>query len=215
MKWNGLAASLATLLLAVPACSETSPSSDVRSAGKFVATLRSTYSQDYAPVETPQQLAQVANLVLVGSLVDTRIGPSVKTAPDVKAGDEHGLLRSFVIDVAVNEVVAGDRSLISGGHAYIEIPRGDVTEDALDAALPGSRVLLFLEDLKDARRPFGVVSPGAGRPEAASHLAPLPQGFIFEQGNGSALGVEDLAAMPAAWGDYPTFDSLVDDVRQG
>lgn len=191
--------------------SDDAPRARMESPEEFVTTLRLMYQQDYDPVDSPQQLAMMADVVLRGQLVDVAIGPSTRTGP---GDDVLGLLETYVLQVRVDEMVKdaspGGPAAVDG-HVFVQIPRGrDMDTSRLDAALPLSPVLLYLDDTANETREFGSVNPQAGHPKASQLFAPFPQGFIFENPvDDSLLGVEDLSAMPATWGTYDSLDDMI------
>ena len=186
----------------------------VQSAGndpsQFVSKVRSYYSADYEPVDSPAELAKMSNLVVRGHLEDISIGPSVKTSAE--ATSERELLDSFVLKVRVAEVLVGRKTLLTDGYVYPEIPRGFVTEAELDATLPSSEVLLFLTDLSKSPPEFGFVDEHAGRPKNAVRLAPFAQGMIFSKGVDAPIGLEDLGEMSAEWSSLRNYGELLDSV---
>lgn len=185
------------------------PQRTAESPAEFTAMLQQMYHGDYTVVDSPALLADQADAVVIGQILDVAVGPSTRTSPD----DElHNLLTSFVLTVAVNDVVKDETGVVTEGFVYVQIPRGNtMTAEPFGAALPRtSSALLYLDDTRDEKYEFGVVDPHAGHPEGTTLTTPYPQGFIFAvPTDGALLGVEDLGAMPTEWQGFTTLEQLV------
>ncbi len=137
---------------------------------------------DYDPFDTPREQTLAADLVVVGRFVAADPGRS-----DVSPGQRRGRLT-----VAVETVIAGDRSAVHDGHVFVELPvRSFDIEPARDS-LPANRVMLFLDSSGDP-----------------SIFAPFVQGVLLETCPGYVSGLESLEHMSPAWREAATFDEFV------
>ncbi len=137
---------------------------------------------DYDPFDTPREQADAADLVVVGRFVTAEPGRS-----DVSPGQQRGQLT-----VAVETVIAGDRTDVQDGHVFVELPmqRADI-KTARDS-LPANRVMLFLTRTGDP-----------------SIFVPFVQGVVLETCPGYLSALDSLESMSAAWRRAATFDEFV------
>lgn len=183
----GTAPILAIALLA--ACA----SSGNGSVSRFVSNLRQVH-YDYTIYESPRELANAAEVIVVGAL------SSVSAGRHIEAIGAHATL-----EVTVDRIVKGSPDLLIEGKVFVEILTTPIaTVEAYRASLPTARVLLFLDDRTDIR---GTGDTGA--PASARIFAPWATGIVFEEGEGFTTGYHDLGSMPDQWQLPASFDELV------
>lgn len=187
---------LGLTVIVVTACSGESPmpSRGEAAAADFATVLRAV-SYDYEPFDSPGDLARAADLVVVGRITGARGGRRLEAGPQA------------TLTVAVEKIIKGSADALTAGTAYVEIPTAAGAEVAdLQAAIPSSRVVLFLADRT------GVPGTGASGTEGARIFTPYPQGVIMEDGQGFIGGIEDLGEMSPQWNAAADFDTFVADL---
>jgi hypothetical protein len=165
---------------------------------QFVGLVRDVH-YDFTVYESPQALANAAEVVVVGSL--TGVAPGRQT---------EGRGSHATLEVLVDQLVKGSAELLTDGKVFVEIRTTPVaTVEAYRAALPTERVLLFLDDRTDI--------PGTGptgAPSGARIFAPWATGIVFESGPGFTVAYEDLGELPEGWQLPASFDDLVLSLKQ-
>ncbi len=137
---------------------------------------------DYEPFDSPGDQAAAADLVVVGRFVAADPGRS-----DDSPGQQRGQLT-----VAVETVIAGDRSAVQDGHVFVELPMQPSDVETARDSLPANRVMLFLTR--------------AGDP---SIFVPFVQGVVLETCPGYLSALDSLESMSAAWRRAATFDEFI------
>ncbi len=137
---------------------------------------------DYDPFDTPRDQAAAADLVVVGRFVAADPGRS-----DDSPGQQRGRLT-----VAVETVIAGDRSAVQDGHVFVELPMQPSDIETARDSLPANRVMLFLDSSGDP-----------------SIFAPFVQGVVLETCPGYVSALDSLEGMSAAWRQAANFDEFV------
>lgn len=199
---NGLV--LAGLLVAGTACGNhgaTSHSSAKASTESFVSILRRLGEGfDYDTHVSPEALGKEATLTVIGtveSVADGRVfgaGPTRDTEP---------VFLNATLTVRVEDVLAGDASLVRDGRVYVELARTKVTPVAsFQSAIPTDhRVVLFLDDYSRGPGTFPLIEKAPSIPAGATVFAPYADGFLIEDSGSGKLvgGYEPLDAQPPAW----------------
>lgn len=183
----------------------------------------SRQAADYTSHANPAALARHADVVVAGRIVDVRPGQEYAEAPG-----EPPAIATSVLDVAVERVVSGDATSLTGGRVYVEVPHpGRVTpveqgtpqpfpHDQYAANVPRTDALFFLEDRTHEPYWETVLNQGAGRPAGAPIMSPYMQGFLIEDSTGRLVGVfDDLATMGRPWSTYRTLEEVEDAATKG
>ncbi len=136
---------------------------------------------DYEPFDSPGDQAAAADLVVVGRFVAADPGRS-----DDSPGQQRGQLT-----VAVETVIAGDRSAVQDGHVLVELPMQPSDIETARDSLPAKRVMLFLTRTGDP-----------------SIFVPFVQGVVLETCPGYLSALDSLESMSAAWRGAATFDEF-------
>lgn len=167
--------------VAAPSTSPTA-SCEPEDLGPFLETIQ-TVIYDYEPFDTPRDLAEAADLVVVGRFVAAESGSGV-------GGGSRG--QRGLLTVAVETVIAGDRSAVQDDYVFVELPmRPSDIETARDS-LPANRVMLFLDSSGDP-----------------SIFAPFVQGVVLENCPGYLSALDSLESMSAAWRQAANFDEFI------
>jgi hypothetical protein len=179
---------------------------------EFIATMRHMVVSDYEPAATPAVLAARVDAVVRGTIVGVEPGQSYAPTPESDA-----VIATSVIEVAVSQVLVGNRSLVFSGSVYIEVPHpayvgtgtsgegeGPVVpfdHAAFAATVPiGVEGAFFLEDRTAEPYWDTIINEGAGRPAGAKITQAFVQGFLIESPDGHLVSVlEPLELMPPAW----------------
>lgn len=179
---------------------------------------------DYDPAPDPGSLAARSDIVVRGAIVSVTQGRSSAPSPELPADTV-----TSVLEVHVDEVLAGDLTLVHEGSVYVEVDHpaligtgkaeseegggGWVPFDLASFAksvpigVPGA---FFLIDVTDRTMSGWVIDTGAGRPEGARILMTHIQGFLLEPQGGLLVSVnEPLDLMPDAWQDLDDMDGVV------
>jgi len=182
-----------------PAGEEPSARPATTDPAEFARLLRSTVEWDYGMVASPEELRDESDLVVVGRLVEALDGRSL-----------NAMTHNVTLVLDVEQVLAGEAALVKDGRVYLEwrtSAGGGVADFA--AALPSSRVLVFLADRSQ------VDTTGASNaPEGALVFGlQSPMGFILDSDGEVLGGYDDLTDAPAAWRGF-TFDEFIEAVRR-
>lgn len=189
----------------------------------FIGVMQNA-SYDYDAAETPADLAKRSDLVVEGVIVAARTGESYSAVKDdLEQGDV-----SSVLEVSVDQILAGDEQLVSGGSVYIRVTSPAYVGDGSGSGEGGAALVPFDSEAFNASVPLGlsgvflltevtslppfefVVNEGAGRPAGVPLFGTSPQGFILEGADGSLIGVkESLDSMPQAWGKLDSISELL------
>ena len=163
----------------------------------FSGLLRAVH-YDYEPVGSPEELRTLADIVVLGRIVDVTQGRTI-----------HGIGSHATLVVDVEEVLAGDAALVFDDLVYVEfVESARATLADFRSRLPEGRLVLFLDDRT------GIESSGpTGRPAETSVFAPFVQGVVLEAGQGYIGGSEDIAPMGPDWTRAKTFDEFVARLR--
>jgi hypothetical protein len=161
----------------------------------FVSLLRSTVQYDYDVHESPQDLRDDSNLVVVGRFASVTQGRTIE-----------GIGPHATLTIDVEQTLVGSAESVVNGQIFLELvtSAGGSVADYRER-LPAGRVLLFLDDRSDIE--------GKG-PTGAPDGAPIfalasPLGLILEDGGQLVGGYEDLGGAPPAWAEETTFDAFV------
>lgn len=145
-----------------------------------------TFSVDYDMVQYPSVAAQLkmAPIVVDGSFDSLAEGESmVETADDVVMKDQ-----TAVAKIRVREVLSGALGG-DGDFVFVQIPMNPTDKyDDLRGSFPvGKRVVAALAPAPDNRGQAGIAyeDRGAGLDEGAELYLPVPQGYFFEDIDGS------------------------------
>jgi hypothetical protein len=190
-------------------------------AAGFVREMRRV-QYDYEPADTPAVLAQWAETVVTGTIVGVKPGPSYADGPDAEPATATSL-----IEVRVERLLAGGRSLVLDGSVYVEVGHpafvGTGVEDgtmvpfdheAFAATDPKASGLFFLADRTNASYSEYVFNAKAGRPPGARFAGAFTQGFLIEDSNGRLVSVRvGLSAMPPAWHHLSSVEDVVAKLR--
>lgn len=180
---------------------------------------------DYQPAATPLDLAREVELVVTGTIVGVQPGQSYAPTPEAEAA-----IATSVLQVKVEQIVAGSPSLVADGNVYIEVPHpayvgsgapgadgeGEPDEvtpfdhEAFAATVPQSFGVFFLYDRTNEPYWDTILDAGMGRPTGAPLMTAAVQGFLLERDDGSLVSVmEPLAAMPVAWHNLSSIQGVV------
>ena len=203
-----------------------------RNVSRFIADAhRIVY--DYEPAESPSVLGSWADAVVTGTIVEVNDGQSYA----LKGSSEPESVTS-VLEIKVDEVIAGDERFVADGHVYVEVEHPaflgsteglTATEEDPDldpnqeetqwepfdlagyaASVPKANGVFFLNDRTDESYYPVVFEEGAGRPSGASLMATFVQGFLIEDDNGQLMSVwEGFGAMPEPWHDLNSVEEVV------
>lgn len=191
--WGGasIAAAVCSAAIVVLATGCARPSSSLgASTDQFVGLLRQT-SYDYE-VYTPAELAEKADAVVVAQALDVVPGRSI-----------YGVGSHAVMSLRVLESIKGPKSV--DGLVYVELPTTPVASvDAYRNALPGARMLLFLDD----RSAIEADGP-RGAPDDAPLYAPMPPSPVFDANDQIVIAHEDIGDRPAQWAGFKTIEEIV------
>ncbi len=155
----------------------------------FLACMRQVV-YDYEPAETPAQLMRQADAVVTGTIVEMKAGRSYASTPASR--DLDGV---FVLEVKVDRVLAGDRTVVADGFVSIEMPNPRGVDGCLEAPVPTASGVFFLVD---------VTSRGA------RITTPLVQGFLIENERGKLVSVMDsLETMSPSWRALDSVDEVL------
>lgn len=196
---------------------------DRQALDSFTAHVR-LFRFDYEPAGTPSDLARQADVVVTGTIVDVRAGQSYAPTAQSRA-----VFATSVLEVKVDRLLSGDRSLITDGAVYVEIahpafvgtgdpgpdgegggPRVPFDVAGFAATVPRAHGVFFLEDRTNEPYWEAILGEGQGRPAGAAITAPFVQGFLVEGEGGEFISVlEPFELMPPAWHRLGS----VDDVR--
>lgn len=192
-----------------------------RSLADFLACIRqATY--DYEPAATPAALAEQADAVVTGAIVDVNPGQSYAPLPESEAE-----IVTSVLEVKVDRVLAGTRAVVADGSVYIEVahpafvgrgvsggPRVPFDHAACAASVPRAYGVFFLADRTNEPYWDTVLNQGAGRPAGARIAATFVQGFLLEDASGGLVSVsEPFETMPPAWHDLRSVDDVLAELR--
>jgi hypothetical protein len=132
---------------------------------------------DYQPADTPAALAAEADAVVTGTIVALRPGQSYGTAPDDWT--------TSVLEVRVDQVLAGDSAVVAAGSVYIEVPT--IERAPCPATVPNAHGVFFLH----TSEPYSgtILHESAGRPAGARLTAPFVQGFLIEDADDELVSV--------------------------
>ena len=157
---------------------------------------------DYEPADTPAALAAEADAVVMGTMVALRPGqyaPSPRSSPD---------WATSVLEVSVDQVLAGDAAVAAGSSVYIEVPTFD--HAPCPATVPEAYGVFFLDDRTNEPYSGTVLDEGAGRPKAARLTAPFVQGFLIEDADNNLVSVwESFELMPPAWRGLDSIEDVL------
>ena len=160
---------------------------------------------DYEPVETPKHLARQADAVVAGTIVDMKAGQSYAATAESEFDEA-----TFVLEVKVDRVLAGDRGVVADGSVYVEMPNPASEDSCLEAPVPRAYGVFFLDDRTNEPYSAAVLDEGAGRPVGAQITTPFVQGFLIEDARGTLVSVMDgLETMSAPWRDLDSVDEVV------
>jgi hypothetical protein len=169
----------------------------------FLACMQQV-AYDYEPADTPAHLARQADAVVTGTIVDMKPGQSYAPTPDDRAN------ATFVLEVKVDQVLAGDPEVVADGSVYVEMPNPTSGERCLRNPVPRAYGVFFLDDRTSQSYSGTILHEGAGRPAGARITAPFVQGFLIEDARGKLVSVKDsLETMPPAWRDLDSVDEVL------
>lgn len=153
---------------------------------------------DYEPSKSPEALAQVASLSVVGTVQDIADGRVFGTG---RSPSDEPSLMTVILTVRVDKVLAGNPSLVRNGRIYVELFRtiANSVGALREATPPNQRVILFLDDYTAG--PGNLLEPARTVPVGAPILAAYRQGFLLEDSESGRVvgGVEPLEMRTAPW----------------
>jgi len=195
-RWLGPRLVLMGIVLA--GCGGNAPGSvprDTSIGQSFAALLQTGIYIDYEVVESPAELRDLADLVIIGTISDVVEG---RVLPYGRAEAQANL----VIDV--ERVIRGIAP--RSGPVYVEVtlPSGLLVSELASAA-PNGRLVLFLGDRTYLRGTTGET----GRPEGSAIYAPFAQGMVIEADQMWISGLVDGEELPPGWQKLESFDQLV------
>lgn len=196
----GLAAALALV-----ACAQVDEGPATgQSFADFLACMRQV-AYDYEPTDTPAALAQQADAVVTGTIVDMKAGQSYAPSPESEAD-----IATFALEVKVDQVLAGDRAVVADGSVYVEMPNPASRDECLEAPAPRAYGVFFLDDRTNEPYAADILDEGAGRPPGARITAPFVQGLLIEDPRGKLVSVLDgLETMASPWRDLDSVDEVL------
>lgn len=195
-----IAAALVAAAIITPAIwSSNGPDGLRASTEAFVSTLHHVNS-DYEPSASPQDLAADATLTVTGTVTSVDDGRVFGTGPD---RDTEPVFLNATLTVAVDDVLAGDRSLVHDSTVYVEVPRSpEVSIATIQRTLPkDQKVLLFLDDYTEGPGSFPQLESSPAIPDGETVFAPYTDGFLLEDQTSGAIvgGLEPLDSLPPEW----------------
>ncbi len=198
MKAFRLALGLASAFAILSGCGESND------AGTFslVDAANDGFHYDYEPLESPRQAQELADVILVGTIVGAQEATEVR---DASTGRD---MRYAVIEVAPTDILSGVPH--SPDRVYVAFAISRQPEwDSIERGLPDGRVLLVLDDLADWRSGQRV-----GFPDQA--YAPFTDGFWIESASGEVIGlwVEPDETASRWYGDIESLDDLAALIRE-
>lgn len=116
---------------------------------------------DYEPADTPAALAAEADAVVTGTIVALRPGQSYAPAPN--GGPD---TTTSVLEVKVDQVVAGDSAVVADGSVYVEVPTFE--HPPCPATFPRAYGVFFVDDRTNESYSDTILDKGAGRPARGS-----------------------------------------------
>jgi hypothetical protein len=187
-----------------PSESPGQPSPTGQSFADFLACMRQV-TYDYQPAETPAHLARQADAVVAGTIVDMKAGQSYAATSESEFD-----VATFVLEVEVDRVLAGDPAVVADGSVYVEMPNPSSDTGCLEAPVPRSYGVFFLDDRMNEPYSQTILDEGAGRPAGTRMTAPFVQGFLIEDASGKLVSVMDgLETMSPAWRDLESVDDVL------
>jgi hypothetical protein len=188
---------------------------EAESAEDFARQLTHGVDFAYIGMGSPEEAIASRDLILRGILVDVFDGPEYKYAPPADDDRYTGIYAVF--EVAVDEVLAGDESLIVDGKVYLLVQKANPTRTRdLAAANPQPEMMLFLEDLAGWQpdHVIEVIWPDR-MPEGAPLLFANPDGMWLQTPNdrvmvGPFAGADEL---DPSWGRPRTIDEMAEVIR--
>ena len=189
--------------LALSACTQLdegaseSPSQEGRATRQnfadFLACMRQV-TFDYEPADTTAGLARQAEAVVAGTIVDMKAGQSYALTPESRQD------ATFVLEVKVAQVLAGDGAVVADGSVYVEMSNPESRDGCLEAPVPRADGVFFLDDRTNQPYSGTILDKGAGRPAGARITTPFVQGFLIEDPRGKLVSVmDDLETMSPPW----------------
>ena len=142
---------------------------------EFLACARQ-WTADYEPVETPADLGREADAVVTGTMVAVERDPT------------------SLLEVKVDDVVAGDEGVVTDGSVYVDLPYFD--HAACPGPVPRATGLFFLNELENGTTTAFV------------------QGFLLEDASGRLVSVwEPFRLMPRPWHGLESVDDVLAEIR--
>ncbi len=167
-------------------------------------TLRLRASRD-----TSRTSREQADAVVTGTIVDMKPGQSYAPTPESQEQTP-----TFVLEVKVDQVLAGDRGVVADGSVYVEMPNPASRDACLDAPVPSADGVFFLDDRTNEPYWDTIIDEGAGRPAGARITAPFVQGFLIEDPRGKLVSVLDgLETMSPTWRDLDSVEEVLAELR--
>jgi hypothetical protein len=209
---KSLSATLA-LALAVSACGH--EQDEAESAEEFAQQLALGVDLSYIGMGSPRQMIAESDLVARGVLTDVFEGVEYEYEGPADDGRYTGIYLTF--EVAVEEVLAGDESLVRDGKVYVMVDKANPTSPRdLAAANPRPEVLLVLLDhtqwLPDH-------ASAVIRPERMPSDAPIffarPDGLWLQTPSDQEMvsPFTTTEALDPTWGRPRTIDEMAEVVR--
>lgn len=155
---------------------------------------------DYEPHKSPRELAERAELTVVGEVISVDEGRVFGIGPTREA---EPVFLNVAITVKVDRVLAGNEALVQKGLVFVEIARTKaISINSLRNATPTKqRVILFLGDYSEGMVTFPVIEKAQSIPDGATVFAPYADGFILEDQTSGTLvgGLDSFERMAPAW----------------
>jgi hypothetical protein len=169
----------------------------------FLGCMRQV-TYDYEPADSPAHLARQADAVVTGTIADMKAGQSYAPSPESRADG------TFVLEVKVDQVLAGDPAVVADGSVYVEMPDPASSDACLEAPVPKVHGVFFVVDTTNWPHDWTILNEGAGRPAGARITTPLVQGFLVEDPRGKLVSVEDsLKTMSEPWRSLDSVEEVV------
>lgn len=199
-----IALSVATVL-SVTACGssgDATPELNSEPSTEALVSIIRSVSMDYEPHASPETLSDEAALSIVGTVTSVDDGRVFGVGP---TRDTEPRFLNFTLTVRVDQVLAGNESLIDDGLVYIELSRSkENTVGEFRKAMPdGQRFVAFLSDYSDGLGSFPLIEKASSIPDGEPILAPYADGLLAEDANtGELMGVyATLSELAPNWSE--------------
>lgn len=207
---------LAAVVLLAAGCgaqSDSGSDSEVASASSaaaFTDLLALGYDADFEPLRSPADAIAKGDLIISGTIVEVHDGITI-TYPDDRL-TERGSGAFVTFEVAVDQVLAGEPSLVVDGTAYVQVAKSPVTPvSELAAANPRPAAVVILDDITDWRpSDQATVTRPTAMPDSAPILFAFTDGLWMQTPTDEemASAVTSRQQLASAWGQPRTLDDM-------